>query len=125
MDLKNEYVTGGDSYRVIARRHALSYRRVCTLAKEEGWAAARREYLARLSAMGEAGASTLAVVTERLLRKVEAAVLHLDDIDPDLSRLKQLAAVLKDIRDIQKEQHAAASGDVRVLFVGQTEDFSA
>ena len=47
----------------------------------------------------------------------------LDGVDPDLGKIKQLSAILKDMRDMQKDPAPKETG-VRVTFVGNTEDFS-
>lgn len=57
-------------------------------------------------------------VTVKLLSQVEAV---LDEGKPGLSELKQVAAVLKDIRDIQKETVAkeTSEGGIRVILEGE------
>ena len=57
-------------------------------------------------------------VTLKLLSQVETV---LDEGKAGLSELKQVAAVLKDIRDIQKEAGTAqtVSGGLRVILEGE------
>ena len=60
-------------------------------------------------------------VTLKLLRQVETV---LDEGNAGLSELKQVAAVLKDVRDIQKETvSAAVGGGVRVILEGEVAAF--
>ena len=60
----------------------------------------------------------LQIVTGKLLCQVEAV---LDEGKAGLSELKQVAAVLKDIRDIQKETAAkeVSEGGIRVILEGE------
>lgn len=61
-------------------------------------------------------------VTRKLLRQVEAV---LDEGEAGLSELKQVAAVLKDIRDVQKEaapKEPVAAG-LRVILEGEVAEF--
>lgn len=66
--------------------------------------------------------SNLQTVTVKLLQQVEAV---LDEGKAGLSELKQVAAVLKDIRDVQKEaapKETAASG-LRVILEGEVAEY--
>lgn len=60
----------------------------------------------------------LQAVTGKLLTQVEAV---LDEGKAGLSELKQVAAVLKDIRDIQKEavSRDTPEGGIRVVLEGE------
>ena len=62
--------------------------------------------------------SRLQEVTLKLLAQVETV---LDEGTAGLSELKQVAAVLKDIRDIQKEASSVPSGggSLRVILEGE------
>lgn len=62
--------------------------------------------------------SKLQNVTVKLLSQVEAV---LDEGKAGLSELKQVAAVLKDIRDIQKENVSKETGEsgIRVILEGE------
>ena len=61
--------------------------------------------------------SRLQEVTMKLLSQVEAV---LDGGGAGLSDLKQVAAVLKDVRDIQKEAApVSAGGGLRVILEGE------
>ena len=118
MNLKNEYVTGHDSYRALAKKHGLSLRQLCAMAKNEDWYGARLEYQ-----LSQAQGS-LAAVAASLLHKVHTAIEKLDAEDPDLAKIKQLSAILKDVRDLQAVKPETAATGVRVVFVGKSEEFS-
>ena len=66
--------------------------------------------------------SKLQTVTGKLLKQVEAV---LDEGKAGLSELKQVAAVLKDVRDIQKETASkeVPEGGVRVVLEGEVASF--
>ena len=66
--------------------------------------------------------SKLQEVTVKLLSQVEAV---LDEGKAGLSELKQVAAVLKDVRDIQKETAAkeVSDGAIRVVLEGEVASF--
>ena len=66
--------------------------------------------------------SKLQTVTGKLLSQVEAV---LDEGKAGLSELKQVAAVLKDVRDIQKEtapKETSGSG-IRVILEGEVAEY--
>lgn len=60
--------------------------------------------------------SRLQQVTDKLLERVEAV---LDEGKPELSELKQLAAVLKDLRDVYKEAPESRDSTLRVVLEGE------
>ena len=66
--------------------------------------------------------SKLQEVTVKLLSQVETV---LDEGKAGLSELKQVAAVLKDVRDIQKETAAkeVTDGAIRVVLEGEVAAF--
>ena len=66
--------------------------------------------------------SKLQNVTDKLLSQVETV---LDEGKAGLSELKQVAAVLKDVRDIQKETvpKEVTDGAIRVVLEGEVANF--
>ena len=62
--------------------------------------------------------SKLQVVTGKLLSRVEAV---LEEGNAGLSELKQVAAILKDIRDVHKEavSREVSDGGIRVVLEGE------
>lgn len=122
-ELMNEYVTGTDSYRCLAQKHGISRAKICKLAKEQGWVAARGEFRNALSKNESDANADFSAVLTALLRKVDAAVTLLENDNPDLAKIKQLTAILKDLRDLAPQKSEAVG--TKVLFVGKAEDFSA
>ena len=61
-------------------------------------------------------------VTRKLLRRVEAV---LDEGDPGLSDMKHIGAILKDIRDVQKEAQPkdTGPGELRVILEGSVAEY--
>jgi hypothetical protein len=66
--------------------------------------------------------SDLCTVTGKLLAQVEAV---LDEGKAGLPELKQVAAILKDVRDVSKETAAkeTADGCIRVVLEGEVAGF--
>ena len=66
--------------------------------------------------------SKLQEVTMKLLAQVETV---LDEGNAGLSELKQVAAILKDVRDIQKEgaSKEVTGGGIRVLLEGEVAQY--
>ena len=66
--------------------------------------------------------SKLQEVTVKLLTQVEAV---LDEGTAGLSELKQVAAILKDVRDIQKESAAkeVTGSGIRVILEGEVAQY--
>ena len=66
--------------------------------------------------------SKLQVVTGKLLSQVEAV---LEEGNAGLSELKQVAAILKDIRDVHKEgaSKEVTDGGVRVVLEGEVSHY--
>ena len=67
--------------------------------------------------------SKLQAVTGKLLSQVESV---LDEGKAGLSELKQVAAVLKDIRDVQKEAapKEPVEGEIRVVLEGEVASYA-
>jgi len=117
-DLKNEYITGKTTYRDLASRYGIPLYEIQKTAKCEGWVQARRDWRrehfvpmpSAIITKNEKDAvlwesslrrtEKLRSVADKLLCRIEGRV---DDEDAafDMASIKQLAAVLKDIRDIQ------------------------
>ena len=107
--IKTEYITTDTSYRKLAGKYGISYTTVGERARKEGWAKEREQYqtktlsktLNKLSAERANRAARLFAVTDKLLLKVEKAVESLDEDCIDTQAFRQIAASLKDIKDIQ------------------------
>ena len=106
---KTEYITTETSYRKLAEKYGVSVTAIGTRASAEGWRAEKEKYLNKalsktlnkLSSERAERASRLFAVTDKLLLKVEKAVDALDEECIDTQAFRQIAASLKDIKDIQ------------------------
>lgn len=107
--IKTEYITTETSYRKLSQKYGVSYVTIGEKARKEGWRAQRDKYLekalsktlSKLSTERAERAARLFAVTDKLLIKVEKAVDSLDDDQIDTQAFRQIAASLKDIKDIQ------------------------
>ncbi|MBQ8399558.1 MAG: hypothetical protein IJX08_06255 [Clostridia bacterium] len=150
--VRAEYITTDTSYRKLAEKYGVSYTTVGERARNEGWAKEREQYqtktlsktLNKLSAERARRTARLFAVTDKLLLKVEKAVDSLDDDQIDTQAFRQIAASLKDIKDIQmikseadmREQEARiknlqrqavaeeASKEINVTMEGDLEQYS-
>ncbi|MBE6685817.1 MAG: hypothetical protein E7591_01130 [Ruminococcaceae bacterium] len=73
-EIKNDYVTGSESYKALAKKYSADYSEILLTAREEGWAEQRREF--RNSA--QYCEKRLEEVTLKLIRKLERAIDELD-----------------------------------------------
>lgn len=107
--IKTEYITTETSYRKLSEKYGVSYVTIGEKARKEGWRAERDKYLEKaltktlnkLSSDRAKRAARLFAVTDKLLIKVEKAVESLDEECIDTQAFRQIAASLKDIKDIQ------------------------
>ena len=112
--IKEEYITGGVSYRELAARHGLSYGVLAETAGREGWVALKKQRSCSDgqevtsardgdTAEGECAAHTEAVdvvgIADKLLLRLSEM---LDGMELDTQSVKQIASVLKDLRDIKE-----------------------
>lgn len=106
---KQEYITTDTSYRKLAEKYGISRNELGKRATKEGWVAERKKWHEKtltktLNALGAAQAqraAKLQTVADKLLNKIENAVDRLPDDSVDTSQFRQIAASLKDIKDIQ------------------------
>lgn len=104
--IKQEYITTETSYRKLAKKYGLSQTAVGTKASEEGWVKEREKFLEKtlsktltiISKDNAKRAARLHNVADKVLDKIEKLV---DTIEGDTSAFRQIAATLKDIKDIQ------------------------
>lgn len=119
--IKEEYLAGGTSYGRLAEKHGVSRKNLARVGSMEGWVALRRAQQAKCRAAAdtapmqpgmaqeamqpgtarEDGNLRLYVVADKLLGKIEEMV---DTADPELlnpTQLRALAAVMKDLKQIQ------------------------
>ena len=148
--IKTEYITTNTSYRKLAEKYGVSRVQIGNVGRDEKWVELRRQHLDRavtktVAAVERAHANRakkMQTVADKLLKRIEAMV---DDEKPlDTKAIRALTAAVKDLKEIQgvkseldeKEQKArianlekqaekgTESKDVRVEFVGDTEEYS-
>ncbi len=117
--VRERYVSTEECMAEIARQYGISAYAVRYRAKKENWAALRRK-----AQSGDA-ASREERVTEKLLRRVEAAIDSSEAIDS--KEIKTLTAALKELRELRKESEAASEKSaerIEVRFIGEAEELS-
>lgn len=108
-EIKKEYITTDTSYRKLADKYGVSANTIFRKAKAEGWTEQRVRFVDKtctktLNAISNAQASRAAriqSVADKLLGKVEKTIELIDDESLDTGAYRQIAATLKDIKDIQ------------------------
>lgn len=110
IDAKNEYLQGGTSYRKLAVKYGVTKAQVEKLAKREGWFELRRQVKAntdaktvqKISKEQAKRAVRIQSVADKLLLKIDKIVDRIPvDTEDGAKAIRQVAATLKDIRDIQ------------------------
>lgn len=107
--IKTEYITTDTSYRKLATKHGVHHTAIAVRAGREGWVAEKERYqskalsktLEKLSSAQAGRAARLQTVADKLLSKIEKAVDSLEDDALETQQFRQIAASLKDIKDIQ------------------------
>lgn len=108
--IKTEYITTDTSYRKLGEKYGVHYKAIAARGKAEGWSQMRSQHKDKtLTKIIEAiegqkvdRAERLQTVTDKLLDKV---ALLLDDSERIGSgSLRNLAAVLRDIKEIQRSE---------------------
>lgn len=107
--IKTEYITTDTSYRKLAKKFGVSGTQIASVGKQEEWVELRKQYqrkaLAKtLNAISSAQANRakrLQTVADKLLSRVERTIDAMDDAECDTSAYRQIAATIKDIKDIQ------------------------
>lgn len=104
--IKTEYIAKGTPYRKLCQQFGVNERTLCRHAKEENWAALRRESVSKVQKQCQQNAesavirqaSRLTLASEKLLKKAE----QLLDLEEPLSPrdLKALSATLLDARTL-------------------------
>lgn len=106
--VKTEYITTNTSYRKLAAKYGVTHNTIGQKARKEGWIEERERYIAKtmsktLEAISDAQAdraSRLRTVADKLLDKIESYVDSMDS-SIDTQSCRQIAATLKDLKDIQ------------------------
>lgn len=103
--IKEEYISGGTSYRKLALRHGVSLVTLSRRAKKECWVALReeREHAGQEPFFEEAerNSTDVAAIADKLLARLSELV---DIMLLDTQGIRQVASALKEIREL-KEYH--------------------
>ena len=136
--IKAAYITGDQSLRKLAEQHQISRSTLSSLARREDWAAQREDYRRRVvqaiarqglrqelesaRAIGEA-----VQVTSNWLAQVAADQRQWYDQQEqrgfaaaDLRQIRELIGALKELRGMTPEEQAGDSGQIQVVFCGET-----
>lgn len=107
--MRAEYISSDTSYRKLAQKYGISAAQVCAVGKREDWVGARKQYqrktlaktLDKMSSAMAGRAVRIQSVADKLLSRIEAAIDTMEGMDIDTAAYRQIAATLKDIKDIQ------------------------
>ena len=107
--IKTEYITTDTSYRKLAQKYGVTYNNIGIRSRKEGWPELRNQHNAKtmtktMNAIASNQASRavrLQTVADKLLAKVERLVDEGEELLTDTSTMRDIARVLKDIKDIQ------------------------
>ena len=107
--IKTEYITTDTSYRKLAAKYGVNYTVIGAKARKEGWIEERKRFvdktisktINKISNAQAGRAARLQTVADKLLTKIEQAVDALEDDAMETQQFRQIAASLKDIKDIQ------------------------
>ena len=120
--IKNEYVAGGVSYRALAERYGIAYGTLAERAGREGWVELKKqnEALSRgtLPCEDPAYEAQTQEKTADVMRIADKLLLRLSELLDvmvlDTQGLKQIASVLKDIRDVKESPLESALQRARI-----------
>ena len=107
--IKTEYITTDTSYRKLAQKYGVTYTNIGIRSRKEGWPELREQHNAKtitktmnaIASNQASRAARLQTVADKLLAKVERLVDEGDELLTDTSTMRDIARVLKDLKDIQ------------------------
>lgn len=107
--IKTEYITTDTSYRKLAQKYGVNATNIAKKASKEKWVEERNKNASKtlsktLNAISNKQAdraARLQTVADKLLTKVERLVDEGEELLTDTSTMRDIARVLKDIKDIQ------------------------
>ena len=107
--IKTEYITTDTSYRKLAQKYGVTYTNIGIRSRKEGWPELREQHNAKtitktmnaIASQQASRAARLQTVADKLLTKVEQLVDEGEELLTDTSTMRDIARVLKDIKDIQ------------------------
>ena len=150
--IKTEYITTDTSYRKLAQKYGIDIAVIGRRAKSEEWVKLRQQQIDKtqtktlnaIASQQANRAARLQTVADKLLTKVERLVDEGEELLTDTSTMRDIARVLKDIKDIQmirsdadlREQEARIdklrkeamvekeNKEVKVTILGELEEYS-
>ena len=150
--IKTEYITTDTSYRKLAQKYGIDSAVIGKRAKKDEWVKLRQQHIDNtttktMNAIASQQANRavrLQTVADKLLTKVERLVDEGEELLTDTSTMRDIARVLKDIKDIQmirsdadlREQEARIeklrkeamvekeNNEVKVAILGELEEYS-
>lgn len=150
--IKTEYITTDTSYRKLAQKYGIDIAVIGRRAKSEEWVKLRQQQINKtqtktlnaIASQQANRAARLQTVADKLLTKVERLVDEGEELLTDTSTMRDIARVLKDIKDIQmirsdadlREQEARIdklrkeamvekeNKEVKVTILGELEEYS-
>ena len=107
--IKTEYITTETSYRKLAQKYGVSYNAIGNRSRDENWQDLRDQHMTNtmtktmnaIASQQASRAARLQTVADKLLSKVERLVDEGEELLTDTSTMRDIARVLKDIKDIQ------------------------
>ena len=107
--IKTEYITTDTSYRKLAKKYGVTHNVIGCRSRQEGWVKEKEQFniktvaktIEKISNAQANRAARLQTVADKLLNKIERAVDALEDDVIETQQFRQIAASLKDIKDIQ------------------------
>lgn len=107
--IKTEYITTETSYRKLAQKYGVSYNAIGNRSRDENWQDLRDQHMTNtmtktmnaIASQQARRAARLQTVADKLLTKVERLVDEGEELLTDTSAMRDIARVLKDIKDIQ------------------------
>ena len=150
--IETEYVTTDISHKKLCEKYRICRSTISKKASEDNWTEKRNNYRAKavsktmnaIASQQASRAARLQTVADKLLSKVERLVDEGEELLTDTSTMRDIARVLKDIKDIQmirseadlREQEARIdklrkeamvekeNNEVKVTIVGELEEYS-
>ena len=107
--IKTEYITTETSYRKLAQKYGVSYNAIGNRSRDENWQELRDQHLTKtmtktmnaIASQQASRAARLQTVADKLLAKVERLVDEGEELLADTATMRDIARVLKDLKDIQ------------------------
>ena len=107
--IKNEYISTKTSYRKLADKYGIHYRKIAKVGQREDWDGQRTQLahrtvtktIERLSTTQADRAAKLASVSDLLLDQVKELLENKPEILEDTQAMRHISSVLKDYKEIQ------------------------